>query len=64
MVARAEHVSLGEWTLRVLVVLFLGIILLGVWRLRDVFLLVFFGAILAIVLQIPVRRLQIGRAHV
>ncbi len=58
MVARAEHVSLGEWTLRVLVVLFLGIILLGVWRLRDVFLLVFFGAILAIVLQIPVRRLQ------
>jgi predicted PurR-regulated permease PerM len=58
MAARAEQVSLGEWTLRVLVVLLLGIVLLGVWYLRDVFLLVFFAAIMAIVLQMPVRALQ------
>ena len=58
MEARGAHLSLGEWTARVFVVLFLGIILLGVWYLRDVFLLTFFAAIIAIVLQIPVRALQ------
>ena len=56
--ANTERGSMGEWTLRVLVVLLLGIFLLGVWHLRDVFLLVFFAAIMAIVLQIPVRMFQ------
>ncbi len=58
MAANTERGSMGEWTLRVLVVLLLGIFLLGVWHLRDVFLLVFFAAIMAIVLQIPVRMFQ------
>jgi predicted PurR-regulated permease PerM len=52
------HLSLGEWTVRVLVTLFLLTVFLAFWTLRDVFLLTFLAIILAIVLQIPVRRLE------
>jgi predicted PurR-regulated permease PerM len=50
--------SLGEWTLRVLVTLVLITLFLALWTLRDVFLLTFLAIIFAIVLQIPVRRLE------
>ena len=52
------NLSLGEWTLRVLVTLVLLTLFLALWTLRDVFLLTFLAIIFAIVLQIPVRRLE------
>lgn len=58
MQATSGRLSLGEWTLRVFVTLLLGTLFLALWTLRDVFLLTFLAIIVAIVLQIPVRRLQ------
>ncbi len=52
------NLSLGEWTLRVLVTLILLTLFLALWTLRDVFMLTFLAIIFAIVLQIPVRRLE------
>jgi predicted PurR-regulated permease PerM len=52
------NLSLGEWTLRVLVTLVLLTLFLALWTLRDVFLLTFLAIIFAIVLQIPVHRLE------
>lgn len=53
-----QRLTLGEWTLRVFVTLLLGMVFLAIWALRDVFLLVFLAIIVAIVLQVPVRRLE------
>jgi predicted PurR-regulated permease PerM len=53
-----ERLSLGEWTMRVLVTLLLGALFLALWQLRDVFLLTFLAAVLALALQVPARRLQ------
>jgi predicted PurR-regulated permease PerM len=53
-----QRLSLGEWTLRVLVTLILVTLFLALWTLRDVFLLTFLSIIVAIVLQVPVRRLE------
>ncbi|MBI5961702.1 MAG: AI-2E family transporter [Chloroflexi bacterium] len=52
------RMTLGEWTLRVFVTLLLGTLFLALWTLRDVFLLTFLAMIVAIVLQIPVQRLE------
>jgi predicted PurR-regulated permease PerM len=53
-----ERMPLGEWTLRVFVTLLTGVLFLAMWELRDVFLLTFLAVIVAIVLQLPVRRLE------
>lgn len=58
MEAKNERLSLGDWTLRVLVALLLGSLFLLLWQLRDILLLTFLALIVAIVLQVPVRRLQ------
>lgn len=58
MPTTSPRLSLGDWTLRVLVVLLLGALFLALWTLRDVFLLTFLAIIIAIVLQMPVQRLQ------
>ena len=50
--------TIGEWTLRVLVTLLLGSLFLALWELREIFLLTFLAIIVAIVLQVPVRRLE------
>jgi predicted PurR-regulated permease PerM len=52
------RLTLGEWTLRIFVTLLLGTLFLALWTLRDVFLLTFLAIIVAIVLQIPVQRLE------
>jgi len=53
-----SRMTLGEWTSRVFVALFLYVLFLGAWRLRDILLLAFFATILAIVLHVPVAALQ------
>ncbi len=58
MTAGGDPLSLGAWTLRVFVTLLLGALFISVWALREVFLMTFLAIILAIVLHIPVRRLQ------
>ena len=58
MTAGGDSLSLGAWTQRVFVTLLLGALFISVWALREVFLMTFLAIILAIVLQIPVRRLQ------
>ncbi|MBN1681492.1 MAG: AI-2E family transporter [Anaerolineae bacterium] len=50
--------TLGEWTLRIGVAVLLGILVLAAWELRDALLLAFLAAIVAIVLQVPVQRLE------
>lgn len=50
--------SLGDWTMRVITTLLIGTIFLALWTLRDIFLMTFLAIIIAIVLQIPVRRLE------
>lgn len=54
----SSSLSLGDWTLRVLITLLLGSLFLALWTLREIFLLTFLAIIVAIVLQIPVRRLE------
>jgi predicted PurR-regulated permease PerM len=54
----SEHLSLGEWTLRIFVALLLAVLFLAIWKLRDVFLLTFLAIIIATVLQVPVRYLE------
>ncbi len=54
----AHPLTLGEWALRVVVTLLLGAFFLALWTLRDIFLLTFLAIILAIVWQMPVRRLE------
>jgi len=58
MAAGGTPLSLGAWTQRVFVTLLLGALFLGVWALREVFLMTFLAIILAVVLHIPVQRLQ------
>ena len=58
MTAGGESLSLGAWTQRVFVTLLLGALFIGAWALREVFLVTFLAIILAIVLHIPVQRLQ------
>jgi predicted PurR-regulated permease PerM len=58
MTAGGDPLSLGAWTQRVFVTLLLGALFISVWALREVFLMTFLAIILAIVLHIPVRRLQ------
>lgn len=58
MTAGRDPLSLGAWTQRVFVTLLLGALFISVWALREVFLMTFLAIILAIVLHIPVRRLQ------
>lgn len=55
---RGDHLSLGEYTLRIIVTALVIILLLAIWKLRDALLLTFFAIIVAIVLQVPARRLQ------
>jgi predicted PurR-regulated permease PerM len=54
----SERLSLGEWALRVLIALFLVVLFLASWKLRDVLLLTFLAVIIAIELQVPVRYLE------
>jgi predicted PurR-regulated permease PerM len=54
----SERLSLGEWTLRILVTLLLAVLFLAIWRLRDVLLLTFLAIIIATVLQVPVHYLE------
>jgi len=54
----SERLSLGEWTLRIFVALFLVVLFLAIWKLRDVLLLTFLAIIIATVLQVPVRYLE------
>lgn len=50
--------SLGAWTQRVFVTLLLGALFLGVWVLRDIFMMTFLAIIIAVVLHLPVQYLQ------
>jgi predicted PurR-regulated permease PerM len=50
--------SLGDFALRVLVLLLMIVLLLAIWRLRDALMLVFLAMIIAIALQVPVQRLE------
>ena len=58
MTTGGTPLSLGAWTQRVFVTLLLVALFVGVWALREVFLMTFLAIILAIVLHVPVRRLQ------
>ncbi len=58
MQTTSQRLSLGDWTLRVLVALLMGALFLALWTLRDIFLLTFLAIIIAIVLQMPVQALQ------
>ena len=58
MTTGGTPLSLGAWTQRVFVTLLLVALSVGVWALREVFLMTFLAIILAIVLHVPVRRLQ------
>lgn len=58
MQASSQPLSLGDWTLRVFTALLLGTLFLALWALRDIFLMTFLAIIIAIVLQVPVRRLE------
>jgi predicted PurR-regulated permease PerM len=58
MQGSAGRLSLSDYTLRVLVTLLLVALTLAVWQLRDALLLTFLAVIIAIALQVPVRRLE------
>ncbi|MCZ7538344.1 MAG: AI-2E family transporter [Anaerolineae bacterium] len=58
MTTGGTSLSLGAWTQRVFVTLLLIALFVGVWALREIFLMTFLAIILAIVLHIPVQRLQ------
>lgn len=55
---QSGRTSLTEYTLRLALTLFIIILLLAMWRLRDALMLTFLAAIVAIALQMPVNRLQ------
>lgn len=50
--------SLGQYTLKLFIALWMIVLALAAWQLRDAFLLVFLAIIIALALQMPVQRLQ------
>jgi predicted PurR-regulated permease PerM len=58
MHASPGRTSLGDFTLRIVVILLLVVTALAAWRLRDALMLTFLAAIVAIALHVPVRRLE------
>ena len=58
MAADNPTAGLGHFTLRAAILLLLVVLGIGAWALREVLLLAFLSVILAIVMQVPVRRLE------
>ncbi len=54
----SERLSLGAWSLRVLVTLLLIVLVLALWELRQVLLLTFLALLIANILQLPVTWLE------
>jgi predicted PurR-regulated permease PerM len=53
-----KSLSLGDFTVRVLITLLMIVLFLGLWELRDALMLIFLAVIVAIALHVPVRRLE------